>query len=43
MALAAAGRSAQEIKEILEEVKFESSIYIMLDTLKYLKLSLIHI
>ncbi len=37
MALAAAGRSAQEIKEILEKVKFESSIYIMLDTLKYLK------
>ncbi len=37
MALAAAGKSAQEIKEILEEVKFESSIYIMLDTLKYLK------
>lgn len=35
--LAAAGKTAVEIKEYLEEVKFESSIYIMLDTLKYLK------
>ncbi len=35
--LVAAGKSAAEIKEILEEVKLESSIYIMLDTLKYLK------
>jgi DegV family protein with EDD domain len=35
--LAAAGKTAEEIKTILEEVKFESSIYIMLDTLKYLK------
>ncbi len=31
------GASALEIKERLEQVKFESSIYIMLDTLKYLK------
>lgn len=31
------GMSAVEIKEFLEKVKFESSIYIMLDTLKYLK------
>lgn len=35
--LAKAGKSAQEIRDILEEVKFESSIYIMMDTLKYLK------
>ncbi len=34
-----AGKSPSEIKRILEEVKFESSIYIMLDTLKYLKKS----
>lgn len=31
------GKTAVEIREKLEEVKFESSIYIMLDTLKYLK------
>ncbi len=31
------GKSAAEIKEILEADKFNSSIYIMLDTLKYLK------
>ncbi|WP_035766035.1 DegV family protein [Butyrivibrio sp. NC2002] len=31
------GLSAKEIKEELEAVKFESSIYIMLDTLYYLK------
>lgn len=31
------GKSAVEIKEYLESVKFESSIYITLDTLKYLK------
>ncbi len=30
-------KSAQEIKEILEKDKLNSSIYIMLDTLKYLK------
>ena len=32
-----AGKSAKEIKDILEEDKFNSSIYIMLDTLYYLK------
>lgn len=37
LALVQAGKSAGEIKQILEEVKLESSIYIMLDTLKYLK------
>ena len=31
------GRSAGEIKEILEKEKFDSGIYIMVDTLKYLK------
>ena len=31
------GLSAAEIKRILEEQKFNSSIYIMVDTLKYLK------
>ena len=31
------GMSGKEIKDKLEEVKFESSIYIMLDTLYYLK------
>lgn len=35
--LAAKGLSAEQIKGKLEKVKFESSIYIMLDTLKYLK------
>lgn len=35
--LRAQGKSAVEIKEILERVKLESSIYIMVDTLKYLK------
>ena len=35
--LADAGKSAVEIKDILEENKFESSIYIMVDTLEYLK------
>lgn len=35
--LAKRGLTAAQIKEKLEEVKFESSIYIMLDTLKYLK------
>lgn len=35
--LADQGKSAEEIKEILENVKSESSIYIMLDTLYYLK------
>ena len=31
------GKSAKEIKEILEQNKMESSIYITVDTLKYLK------
>lgn len=31
------GKSAEEIKEILEREKFESTIYITVDTLKYLK------
>lgn len=35
--LVQAGKSAREIREILEDVKLESSIYIMMDTLKYLK------
>ncbi len=35
--LAEQGKNVSEIREYLEEVKFESSIYIMLDTLKYLK------
>lgn len=35
--LAEEGLSAAEIKARLEEEKFESSIYIMVDTLKYLK------
>ena len=37
MELAAAGKSAAEIKQILMDAKFDSSIYIMLDTLYYLK------
>lgn len=37
MRLAKEGKSAAEIKEILEKHKFDSSIYIMLDTLYYLK------
>lgn len=36
-ALAEKGKSAVEIKEILERDKMESSIYIMVDTLYYLK------
>ena len=35
--LAERGLSAAQIREELEHVKYESSIYIMLDTLKYLK------
>ena len=35
--LAANGMSAKEIKDLLEKVKFDSDIYITLDTLKYLK------
>ena len=37
MALTEKGFSAKEIKEILEREKMESSIYIMVDTLYYLK------
>ena len=37
MELADQGKTAEEIKEILENEKFQSSIYISLDTLKYLK------
>ena len=36
-ALAEAGRSARQIKDALERVRRESSIYITLETLKYLK------
>ena len=37
LALCEAGRTAAEIREKLEEEKMESSIYITLETLKYLK------
>lgn len=37
--LVAAGKSAAQIKEILEKEALESSIYLMVDTLKYLKKS----
>lgn len=37
MTMAAAGKSAREIREYLEETKQDSSIYIMVDTLYYLK------
>lgn len=37
LALAKQGRSALEIKDILEREKLESSIYIMVDTLTFLK------
>lgn len=37
LVLAKQGRTASEIKTILERDKFESSIYIMVDTLYYLK------
>ena len=36
MELAKKGKSAKEIREILEKYKFDSSIYITLETLKYL-------
>lgn len=36
-ALADAGKTAEEIKTALEAAKFDSSIYIMVDTLAYLK------
>ena len=35
--LAESGKSGKEIKDILEDAKFQSSIYIMVDTLYYLK------
>lgn len=35
--LVAAGKTAEEIREILEAQRFESSIYITVDTLQYLK------
>ncbi|RDU23958.1 DegV family protein [Anaerosacchariphilus polymeriproducens] len=35
--LAESGRSALEIREFLEQIKLDSSIYVMVDTLKYLK------
>jgi DegV family protein with EDD domain len=35
--LASRGKGAQEIKDYLEQTKFDSSIYIMVDTLAYLK------
>ena len=35
--LADAGKSAKEIKEILEATKFDSGIYIMIGTMEYLK------
>lgn len=37
MALAAQGKDAAEIRAILEATKFDSDIYITVDTLKYLK------
>ena len=37
LTLCDAGKSAREIKEILEKEKFESTIYNTVDTLKYLK------
>lgn len=37
LSLAKNGKTASEIKQILEDEKFNSSIYIMLDTLEYLK------
>lgn len=37
LTLAKQGKSADEIKQILEETSLDSSIYIMVDTLKYLK------
>lgn len=37
IALSKEGKNAHEIKELLEKTKFDSSIYITVDTLKYLK------
>ena len=37
LAMARAGMEAEQIREILEQTKYDSSIYITVDTLKYLK------
>ncbi len=37
MRMAEEGRSAAEIKDVLEKTKFDTTIYIMVDTLEYLK------
>ncbi len=37
LALAGQGKNGEEIKKILEDTRFDSSIYITVDTLKYLK------
>lgn len=37
LALADQGKNGEEIKKILEDTRFDSSIYITVDTLKYLK------
>lgn len=37
IALAESGKNASEIKSVLEQSKLDASIYIMVDTLKYLK------
>ncbi len=37
MELARQGKNAKEIKDFLEKVKYDSSVYIMVDTLYYLK------
>ena len=37
MKLRSQGKTAREIREVLEREKFQSSIYITVDTLKYLK------
>ena len=37
LALSKSGKSAEQIKEFSEKVKFDSDIYITVDTLKYLK------
>lgn len=37
VALVNAGKSAREVREILEKEKLEASVYVMMDTLKYLK------
>lgn len=37
LAMSHEGKTAEQIKETLENIKYDSSIYIMVDTLKYLK------